>query len=106
MIGGGENEITKVKKLGVVTSNPSHIGKHDSNVTFLFKYLDLLEGVGHIVSLKGPKCYFKSIFFNYCTFAKASHKLLTISFAREREDYSTDSRVKINITARDQSDCL
>ena len=31
---------------------------------------------------------------------KASEKLLPISFARGRADYSTDSRVTINITAR------
>ena len=59
-----------------------------------------MYGRGQLVRLKGPKRYSRCYFFNSRTCAKASKKLLLISFAREREDYSTDSRVKINITAR------
>ena len=84
-----------------ITSKSSHVLMRDSNVTFFcLSTLIYLGRSGQFVRLKGPKRYSTCHYFNFCTIAKASKMLLRISFARGREDSSTDSRVKDNSTVR------
>ena len=67
-------------------------------ILFCLSTLIYLGRSGQFVRLKGAKLYFTCYYFDFCTFAQASKMLLRISYARGREDSSTDSCVKDNIT--------
>ena len=50
---------------GEITSNSSHVLMRDSNVTFLFKYVDLLRKIWSVCKIEGTETLFYVLLFRF-----------------------------------------
>ena len=59
------SRVLRSSSFGKITSNSSHVLMRDSNVTFLFKYVDLLRKIWSVCKIEGTETLFYVLLFRF-----------------------------------------